>query len=447
MRVFTWLAALCVALLLAAYFVFEIIIRSTVLKQQLLEYIFRAYGRTLESFPHPMSYYLASLDRVLSSVQHTVSLSNPQFWTFVLPVTLGLLVIHFCIRFPYTTLPKVFLVIVMFLTLGMNYWGQNLPSLIPSSSYFDDTPPAARLMRKRSKGFDQNRFVLVGGELLGRSLSGRAGEPPTPQESILAVRDLLMNETGTAYGLAALDGYEPLRSLRQNLLITTVFATHLNRAVDLVAVKNGAPLDEDQNQNSAIYKKITPEEKAVDVVEKLPLLSMMNVKYLISLYPLKSPELTLLAPLHIERPYLDYYVYENRSVMPRLYFANNPLFFTGTERALFIALLETKDFTKKTFIECAECVPSPLGKGVAHAVRTENGLLVASTTSTTGGWLVYSETSLPGWIAQVDGARVPIHTANFLFQAIFVPKGEHIIEFRYVGSFALFLEKYGIRKL
>jgi hypothetical protein len=316
---------------------------------------------------------------------------------------------------------------------------------VPRAKYFNEVPPAAQLMQEHAKSFDDNRYILIGGELLGRALAGQVGDPPTVPQSAFAMRDLLLHEAGTAYGLAAIDGFEPIRSGRQNLLIGTVFSNRADLVLDLAKVKAGGRID--QAANTEVLKKVTPEEKAADIVGRLPLLSMLNVTYLISLYPLTSSQLTMLGSFHIEKPPLDYYVYINRLVMPRVYFASKPTFLEGSDRDLFIAMMETKDFSKKTYIECADCEAPKVTTASVGVIHTENGLLEAITTSSTGGWLVYSESNLPGWIAKIDGIRVPIQTANYLFMGIQVPKGDHSIEFRYVGSFALLLDAIGFKRL
>lgn len=48
-----------------------------------------------------------------------------------------------------------------------------------------------------------------------------------------------------------------------------------------------------------------------------------------------------------------------------------------------------------------------------------------------GGWLVLSDTWYPGWEVALDGARVPMYRADFLFRALYVPPGRHHVEFRY----------------
>lgn len=47
------------------------------------------------------------------------------------------------------------------------------------------------------------------------------------------------------------------------------------------------------------------------------------------------------------------------------------------------------------------------------------------------GFIVLSEKYYPGWNAYLDGVPTKIHLADYALRAIYVPKGEHRIEFRY----------------
>jgi hypothetical protein len=46
-------------------------------------------------------------------------------------------------------------------------------------------------------------------------------------------------------------------------------------------------------------------------------------------------------------------------------------------------------------------------------------------------WLTISETNFPGWHATIDGEKIQIYQANYLFKALRVPAGEHKVELRY----------------
>ncbi|MDR3575125.1 MAG: YfhO family protein [Anaerolineaceae bacterium] len=54
-----------------------------------------------------------------------------------------------------------------------------------------------------------------------------------------------------------------------------------------------------------------------------------------------------------------------------------------------------------------------------------------ATESKQSGWIVVSDVWYPGWKAYLDQKVVPIWHANYLFRAVFVPAGEHEIDFDY----------------
>jgi uncharacterized membrane protein YfhO len=47
-------------------------------------------------------------------------------------------------------------------------------------------------------------------------------------------------------------------------------------------------------------------------------------------------------------------------------------------------------------------------------------------------YLVVTDTHYPGWRARVDGEPTPIYQANYLFRAVYLPPGEHEIEFTFM---------------
>jgi len=47
------------------------------------------------------------------------------------------------------------------------------------------------------------------------------------------------------------------------------------------------------------------------------------------------------------------------------------------------------------------------------------------------GFLVVNDVQYPGWKAEVDGRPAPLWTANYLFQAVRVPAGEHRVSLRF----------------
>jgi hypothetical protein len=51
--------------------------------------------------------------------------------------------------------------------------------------------------------------------------------------------------------------------------------------------------------------------------------------------------------------------------------------------------------------------------------------------STAPGWILLADTWYPGWQASIDGEETEVLRANYLFRAIQVPEGQHVVRFTY----------------
>ena len=79
-------------------------------------------------------------------------------------------------------------------------------------------------------------------------------------------------------------------------------------------------------------------------------------------------------------------------------------------------------------------VPPREGRQHSSEVRLidhESQYISCDTNNGVPGYLVLVDSYYPGWLAYVDGRRVPILRANYAFRAVEVPAGEHRVEFRY----------------
>jgi len=208
---------------------------------------------------------------------------------------------------------------------------------------------------------------------------------------------------------------------------------------------------------------------AKELFQNSVLLSMLNVKYVLSSFELPPP-LKKVFETAATRYNIPVYVYENPDVLPRVYFAKKAVYSKETnEEKLFNELLEIDNFKEKTLIECFEplCLVdyqissrSPSAGSQIIVEELKNGYLKLKTKTTNPRWLVYSESNLPTWEARLkpisnfqffprsgippsgtifnentEWRPLKIYTANYIYQAVFVPEGEHEIEFKYPGVF------------
>ena len=165
------------------------------------------------------------------------------------------------------------------------------------------------------------------------------------------------------------------------------------------------------------------------------LLDFLNIKYVISPYPLPEPSLQL-------RHQVSYFmggqpiplnIYENLQVLPRAYLVGGYRKFDSPREALIYLTSEAFDPRKEVLLyRDPDIVPEP--DSLATSEMVEYGLqkIVVRVKAEKPQLLFLSDTHYPpGWHAFLDGKEVPVLQANHAFRAVAVPAGEHTIEFRY----------------
>jgi hypothetical protein len=143
----------------------------------------------------------------------------------------------------------------------------------------------------------------------------------------------------------------------------------------------------------------------------------------------------------LERSYRDSQlrIYRNTGSLPHAYVCFNGKFVSDEKQAFETITSKDFDSHSQVALECGE-------DAMIHRLSTEreNAAIVPATIVqrrpaqtmieyrvNDPGWLVLTDTFYPGWNAYLDGKRVPIVRANYLFRAIAVPAGAHRVVFRY----------------
>lgn len=73
----------------------------------------------------------------------------------------------------------------------------------------------------------------------------------------------------------------------------------------------------------------------------------------------------------------------------------------------------------------------PAPATAARITRYQSQRVVIEAEAATPSVLMLTDTNYPGWRAYLDGRRVPVTTANYLFRGVIVPPGKHVVEFAY----------------
>jgi hypothetical protein len=177
---------------------------------------------------------------------------------------------------------------------------------------------------------------------------------------------------------------------------------------------------------------------------KLKLLSLFNVRYILSFSPLKIEGLKPLAFF----PDLKMGVYENTTYLPRAYFVPQGKRIDGRTETLNALVREDFDPKKEVVLSDSEISGRKNAESQSPNLeladniesfsdsmvkildyQPDRAIIVVSTTQK--GYLIFADSYYPGWKAYVDEQDVKILRANYLLRAVSLEPGQHTITFRY----------------
>lgn len=385
-----------------------------------------AYNYFVEHFlqftkNRPLEHYYALINGYFDKFSWNVSFSNPYFLTVLLSLgaVYGLFYFYRRGRLSFNSF-KIIAVILAAADL-LSVWHGHY-RFMPRN--WLDPAPAAVFLNSRDAG--PFRIYIISEEYLEWERMGH--DFSDPEKDMLFQRSRMLG-----FALNGVSGVQTeitLLSTRRYQKITGA----LTKSDDGREIK-----PEDLSTADRI--------KAWQSLRNRNLLSMMNVKYIVSSFNFDLPWKKIFETKPVEDENIMTYVYENTEVLPRIYFANNVSFAESDESKAFDALLAIKNFKNVTLVECENCTNSgrPNFKDSLEIIKNSPGYVTIKTQTKNPRYLVYSESNLPYWEARVDGEKTPIYMANYTYQAVLVPPGEHLVELRYPGPITQF--KYSLKNL
>jgi hypothetical protein len=164
-----------------------------------------------------------------------------------------------------------------------------------------------------------------------------------------------------------------------------------------------------------------------------PLYDLLNVRYLLApdaiekAYPEASSEKFRLIQDGNPR------IYENRDAGPRVWVAYQAV--SQPEDAV-LPYMQANAASLKETVVLDEPLPADAGShagqgGTAEIVRYENARVTIHASLPSPGFVVLADTYYPGWEAWIDGAPAHLYRADSAFRAVWVPAGEHELEYRF----------------
>jgi hypothetical protein len=130
----------------------------------------------------------------------------------------------------------------------------------------------------------------------------------------------------------------------------------------------------------------------------------------------------------------DVWVYRLRNSSPRVKFTRR-VQVADADAVVGPGLLATSPAPGQVLIDDdtppAARYTGALSAGDARIVACYRRASRSTSIPTSAAMLALNETWYPGWVAEIDGNRVPILRADVLFRAVEVPAGRHHVVFRY----------------
>lgn len=175
------------------------------------------------------------------------------------------------------------------------------------------------------------------------------------------------------------------------------------------------------------------------------LLGMMNVKYFWTSI-LIDPQLKgvhLLSNKHFDFGLSSFqfpiHLYFNDFFLPRVYAPFQATVMTESEDDSFKKVIEEPhNYAYDSYFECNECAKEvfvPTEKITIANIEFKNATTQFHTESNSDQWIVISNSNIPGWHAYIDGVETHIRFANYIYQGIFVPKGNHSVSLEFKEPF------------
>jgi hypothetical protein len=118
----------------------------------------------------------------------------------------------------------------------------------------------------------------------------------------------------------------------------------------------------------------------------------------------------------------------------RILLVGDVVWVDGDERALHTVLNPDFKYTEEVVLEGKPThvgITNPFNSTFEILDESDPNRIQVKVKANDDGWLVLSDTWSPGWMATIDGERVDLYRANYLFKAVHIPIGEHTVKFIY----------------
>ena len=127
-----------------------------------------------------------------------------------------------------------------------------------------------------------------------------------------------------------------------------------------------------------------------------------------------------------------YEFYENKNVFPHAFLIGEYRVIKDSEKIKELMFSTNFDLRKEAILESDPGIVKTQGNmGEAKIVSYKSNNIAISVNAREKSLLFLAENYYPGWHATIDGKNTPILRADYVFRAIPVEEGQHMISFYY----------------
>jgi hypothetical protein len=158
-----------------------------------------------------------------------------------------------------------------------------------------------------------------------------------------------------------------------------------------------------------------------------PVLSLMNVRALLSVTDLDAPGLRLASQIS------GYKIYQNTAVLERFFFVKHVRPVDNLAQAA--AIVQSSDFhpSEDAIVEApGEQFSTPASESSVRVLSYAPSSIRLRTAATAPSFLVATDSYYPGWEVSIDGLPERLYPTDAAFRGVSVPAGMHTVEFRFV---------------
>lgn len=170
----------------------------------------------------------------------------------------------------------------------------------------------------------------------------------------------------------------------------------------------------------------------------LPLMRMLNVRYIVSPQEISHPDLILQkqGSFVMTRGTVEVYLYELENYLPRAWFVSRVQVLDNSELVWNMLKSPSFDPADVAYVTNSdEKGKRDYSVGKVDTIMTSIHRVTIQTTSNETGFLVVSEVDYPlRWKAFLDGTEVSYEHVNGILRGLEIPAGEHRVEFVYDKS-------------